>query len=144
MTTTTPPQLRGRWRAKPELDELLAEALGARHRSAVATRLDVTYECARLWLTGARTVSPDVATRLARIAGKTRAEVFTEARQVTAPPPILAARRWENDGGPTPTAGPPTSSPATMMHPDRSAVTVASSPQPVDKGGDNPGEQHGE
>lgn len=50
----------------------------------------------------------------------------------------------ENDGGPTPTAGPPTSSPATMTHPDRSAVTVASSPQPVDKGGDNPGEQHGE
>lgn len=79
MTTTTPPQLRGRWRAKPDLEELLAEALGARHRSAVAARLDVTYECARLWLTGARTVSPDVATRLARIAGKHRAELFTEA-----------------------------------------------------------------
>ncbi len=44
-----------------------------------------------------------------------------------------------NDGGPTPTAGPPTSSPATMTHPDRSAVTVASSPQPVDNSGDNVG-----
>lgn len=49
-----------------------------------------------------------------------------------------------NDGGPTPTAGPPTSSPATMTHPDRSAVTVATSPQTVDKGGDNPGEQPGD
>lgn len=44
-----------------------------------------------------------------------------------------------NDEGPAPTAGPPTSSPATMMHPDRSAVTVASSPQPVDNSGDNVG-----
>ncbi len=77
--TTTSPQLRGRLRARPELDELLAEALGDRHRSTVATRLEVTYECARLWLTGARTVTPDVATRLARIAGKPRAELFTEA-----------------------------------------------------------------
>ena len=57
----------------------LAEALGDRHRSAVAARLDVTYEAARLWLTGARTVTPDVATRLARMAGKTCAELFTEA-----------------------------------------------------------------
>lgn len=77
--TTTSPQLRGRLRAKPELDELLEERLGPRHRSAVAERLEVTYECARLWLTGARTVTPDVATRLARIAGKPRAELFTEA-----------------------------------------------------------------
>lgn len=57
---------------------------------------------------------------------------------------FLAARAARNDGGPTPTVGPPTSSPATMTHPDRSAVTVASSPQTVDKGGDNPGGQHGE
>lgn len=77
--TTTSPQLRGRFRAKPELDELLAEALGDRHRSAVAGRLDVTYECARLWLTGGRTVTPDVATRLALMAGKPRADVFTSA-----------------------------------------------------------------
>jgi len=76
---TTSPQLRGRFKARPELEELLAEALGDRHRSTVAARLDVTYECARLWLTGARTVTPDVATRLARIAGKPRAELFTEA-----------------------------------------------------------------
>lgn len=57
---------------------------------------------------------------------------------------IVAEFQRRNDGGPTPTAGPPTSSPATMTHPDRSAVTVASSPQTVDKGGDNPGGQRGE
>ena len=57
---------------------------------------------------------------------------------------IVAEFQRRNDGGPTPTAGPPTSSPATMTHPDRSAVTVASSPQTVDNSGDNPGEQRGE
>jgi plasmid maintenance system antidote protein VapI len=79
MTMAVSPQLRGRYKARPELEELLAERLGAHHRRAVAERLDVTYEAARLWLTGGRTVTPDVATRLARIAGKTRAELFTEA-----------------------------------------------------------------
>lgn len=57
---------------------------------------------------------------------------------------IIAEFQARNDGGPTPTVGPPTSSPATMTHPDRSAERVASSPQPVDKGGDNPGGERGE
>ena len=56
---------------------------------------------------------------------------------------FLAARAARNDGGPTPTAGPPTSSPATMTHPDRSAVTVASSPQTVDNSVDNRGDNVG-
>lgn len=96
----------------------------------------------------------------------------TELTGATAPPPIITpeqARQFvadaqaafaaaigegmarivdeiqrRNDGGPTPTAGPPTSSPATMTHPDRSAVTVASSPQPVDKPGENPGGHPGD
>ena len=77
--TTVSPQLRGRFKARPELETLIAENLGAHHRRAVADRLGVTYEAARLWLTGGRTVTPDVATRLARIAGVPRADVFTEA-----------------------------------------------------------------
>ena len=36
MTMAVSPQLRGRYKARPELEELLAERLGAHHRRAVA------------------------------------------------------------------------------------------------------------
>lgn len=69
--------LTGRYRAKAALEPALE---GRGHtRTSIAAALDVTYPAVRYWLTGERSVAPDVATRIAKLAGSTRSAMFVDA-----------------------------------------------------------------
>lgn len=71
--------LAGRYRALPGLEAALEDR--GHTRTTIATALAVTYPAVRYWLTGERSVAPDVATKLARLAGSTRAAMFVDATE---------------------------------------------------------------